>query len=87
MVTGDEPIYYTVAPCGCVKTIIADVPEHARDTAKELGKAVRLGETVHRGVVREVREGRVQLGWCDVCRPPKKKRRPRVQAEQQEMSL
>ena len=38
--------YVGKAPCGCGRLFIVDDPAHKRDTAKEIGKAIRQGLTV-----------------------------------------
>ena len=47
---GDEMTfsYISTKPCGCLMLAIVDNPAHKKDTAKEIAKAVRLGETVQR---------------------------------------
>ena len=47
--------YVARKPCGCVTMAIVDNPAHAKDTAKEISKAIRLGETVDRLPVEAVR--------------------------------
>lgn len=70
MIDLDTPMYYSVAPCGCVKMMIVDTPHRAAMVAKEIADAVKAGETVHRSTVGEARSGAVKLGWCAVCRKP-----------------
>ena len=47
--------YVARKPCGCLAMAVVDNPAHAKDTAKEIAKAIRLGETVDRLPVEEVR--------------------------------
>ncbi len=71
---GKTPTYYTVAPCGCVKTLMVDTPDLARHNAKEIAKAIRCGETLQRCTVADVWSGAVALGWCEVCDPKRAKK-------------
>lgn len=45
----------TVPGCGCMVACTVDVPEHARDTARELASWVRDGLTIERHTVEAVR--------------------------------
>ena len=47
--------YVARKPCGCVSMAIVDNPDHKREVAREVAKAVRLGETVDRLPVEDVR--------------------------------
>ena len=47
--------YVGTAPCGCGSLFIVDDPAHTRDTAKEIGKAIRQGLTVARMPLEEAR--------------------------------
>lgn len=40
--------YIGRADCGCIKLAIVDNPEHAKDTAKEIAKAIRQGYKIER---------------------------------------
>ena len=48
--------YVGRAKCGCIQIAIVDNPEHIRDVAKEVGKAIRLGYHVERVTSSWVRE-------------------------------
>lgn len=47
--------YISRKSCGCLAMAVVDNPEHKRDVAREVGKAVRLGETVERVTSESVR--------------------------------
>jgi len=47
--------YIAKKPCGCLSMAIVDNPDHKRDTAREISKAVRLGETIERVPTETVR--------------------------------
>jgi len=47
--------YVARKPCGCVSMAIVDNPDHKGEVAREVAKAVRLGETVDRLPVEDVR--------------------------------
>lgn len=47
--------YLSRKPCGCLGMAVVDNPEHKRDVAKEIAKAVRLGEIVERVPLEKVR--------------------------------
>ena len=47
--------YIAKKPCGCLSMAIVDNPDHKKDVAKEISKAVRLGETVERVTTETVR--------------------------------
>ena len=74
--TADEnsPLYYTVAQCGCVKLLIADTPERAKDVAREIAAAARRGERVERGIARDVWNGTTAIGRCQACEPTEMRR-------------
>ena len=60
--------YIARRPCGCIVIAIVDEPRHAKDTAKDVAKAIRQGYAVERVTIEVVRAG----PWeCSVCRPPK----------------
>lgn len=40
--------YISQKPCGCLMMAIIDNPKHKKEVAKEVAKAIRLGETVTR---------------------------------------
>lgn len=40
--------YIGQAPCGCIKLAIVDNPEHAKDTAREISKAIKQGYKIRR---------------------------------------
>ncbi len=48
--------YVARAKCGCLKMAAVDNSEHKKDVAKEIAKAIRLGETVDRIPTAQVRE-------------------------------
>lgn len=48
--------YISRLPCGCLGILVIDNPEHRRDVAKEVAKAIRLGEAVERVATESVRE-------------------------------
>ncbi len=59
----EEPLAYIGRKsCGCIVLAIVDVPEHKKDTAKELAKAIRDGLTIERVTVEFVRKN---MFWCD----------------------
>ena len=45
---GKRNSYIARKPCGCITMACVDNPEHKRETAKEVAKAIRLGETIDR---------------------------------------
>ena len=47
--------YISKKPCGCLCMAVLDNPDHKRDVAKEIAKAIRLGETVERVPTETVR--------------------------------
>ena len=47
--------YVSKKSCGCVCMAIIDNPDHKKDVAKEIAKAVRLGETIERMPTETVR--------------------------------
>ena len=47
--------YIAQKTCGCLTTAIVDNPVHKRDTAREIAKAIRLGELVTRVSTEQVR--------------------------------
>ena len=47
--------YIAKKSCGCLSMAIVDTPEHKIDVAKEISKAVRLGETIERVTIDVVR--------------------------------
>ena len=51
----NEMAYISKKACGCLAMAIVDNPDHKREVAKEIGKAVRLGETVERVPAEDVR--------------------------------
>lgn len=53
--------YISRRPCGCLSMAVVDNPEHKRDVAKEVAKAIRLGETVERVTSESVRK---MDWWC-----------------------
>ena len=56
MTTNKEPdAYIAQKACGCLTMAVVDIPEHKRDTAKEIAKAIRLGEVVTRVPTAQVR--------------------------------
>lgn len=40
--------YIARKPCGCLSMAVVDMPQYAKATAREVAKAIRLGETVER---------------------------------------
>jgi hypothetical protein len=69
----DVPAYIARAACGCTKMATVDLPEHAKDNAKEIARCMRVGLTIERVTVGWVRDN-----WhseCEVCRPRKKAER------------
>lgn len=48
--------YISRQPCGCLTVAIVDNPEHRRDVAKEVAKAIRNGEVVERVTSESVRK-------------------------------
>lgn len=80
-----SPCYYTQAPCGCIKSLIANMPEHKKEVAKELADAARRGEAILNCAVIDIWEGRVALGHCDTCEPPKGKKRKPQPVEQMQL--
>lgn len=79
--TADIPAYIAIAPCGCVRMATVDVPKLAKDNAKEIAACLRFGWRIERVTVGYVRSH--GLSSCDVCEPPRKRRR----AVQQEVLL
>lgn len=51
--------YVSRQPCGCLGVAVVDNPEHRRDVAKEVAKAIRCGEIVERVATDSVRT----MGW------------------------
>jgi hypothetical protein len=47
--------YISKKPCGCLAMAIVDNPEHKKDVAREIAKAIRAGETVERVTTESVR--------------------------------
>ena len=47
--------YMSRQPCGCLGMAVVDNPDHKRDVAKEVAKAVRRGETVERVPTEDIR--------------------------------
>jgi len=47
--------YVARKPCGCFAMAVVDNPDHKRDVAKEVAKAIRRGETVTRVPSEDVR--------------------------------
>ncbi len=44
----DQMAYIAKKECGCIVLAVMDVPAHAKDTAREIGKAIRQGYSVER---------------------------------------
>ena len=40
--------YISRKPCGCIAMACVNNPEHKRETAKEVARAIRLGEAIDR---------------------------------------
>lgn len=55
--------------CGHNLLVMVDTPERAREVAKEIAACIRAGLVPERVTVAQARE--IGLQWCDVCRPPK----------------
>lgn len=53
---GTRYSYISIQPCGCLGIAVVDNPEHKRDVAKEVAKAIRLGERVKRVTSDSVRK-------------------------------
>ena len=52
-----EPMsYISRKECGCLTLAIVDEPAHRREVAKEVAKAIRMGETVERVTCEQVRK-------------------------------
>lgn len=49
--------YISRQPCGCLGMAVVDNPEHRRDVAKEVAKAIRCGEIVEGVTSDYVRKG------------------------------
>lgn len=43
-----EFVYAGFAPCGCLVTLIADVPEHKSMVARECAKVIKAGDRLER---------------------------------------
>ena len=54
--TAESMAYISRAPCGCIRMAVVDSPDHKRDVAREIGKAVRAGESVERVTCEYVRQ-------------------------------
>ena len=48
--------YISRLPCGCITMACVDKLEHKRETAKEVARAIRLGETIDRVTSEYVRD-------------------------------
>ena len=56
--------YVGKAPCGCIRFAVVDNPEHLKENAKEIARAMRAGLTINRMVTDDVREAK----WgCPEC--------------------
>ena len=47
--------YISKKPCGCLAMAVVDNPDHKKETAKEIARAIRAGETVERVTTEQVR--------------------------------
>jgi hypothetical protein len=47
--------YIGLGACGCLRMAVVDDPAHTRETARQIAMAVKLGETVERVTVEQVR--------------------------------
>lgn len=64
-VTDSEPMAYIGrADCGCIRMAVVDDPDHKRDVAREIAKAVKHGETVERVTCAYVRETKWTRADC-----------------------
>ena len=54
--TTESETYIGVKPCGCLIMAIVDRPEHQKDVAKEVAKAIREGLKVSRVPTQQVRD-------------------------------
>lgn len=53
--TSTNMSYISKKPCGCLSMAIVDNPDHKKDVAREIAKAIRLGETIERVTLESVR--------------------------------
>lgn len=55
--------------CGCIGLLVVDSADHARDTARELARAVRQGMTIERVETEWVRTPACSLQPCPEGQP------------------
>lgn len=80
--------YVALAPCGCVKLLAADVPEHAKTTAKEVAACIRTGCTVERTSVPQAREiARTRMMSCKQCDPKRARKAKQASVQQEALDL
>ena len=56
MLTNEFECYISRRSCGCIVMAVVNHPAHYADTAKELAKAVKHGETIERVTCQYVRD-------------------------------
>lgn len=83
---GESMTYIGRNQCGCVGLLVVDNPEHARDVAKEIGRAIRQGMSVERVKTGWVRSKECSLAPCPDAQPcvRDQERRRRRKAEGRE---
>ena len=58
--------YIAVKPtCGHMVACIVDIPDHARDTAKEVAAWIKDGLRIERVVSADIRAGKAEFCRCD----------------------
>lgn len=66
-----EPMaYISRASCGCIRMATVDAPDRTQNTAREIARAVRNGETVERVTCDFVRTTAWTAEGCDVHEGP-----------------
>lgn len=68
--------YVAIAPeCGCIRAMCVDMPEYAKDTAKDVGKWIKAGYNVKRVTHEEMRAGLYKECPINPCPNPRNTRK------------
>ena len=74
----DRNTIVALKPCGCWVVAMSDIPEMAKDNAREIGRCMRQGYRIDRCAAEDIRSGKLPMR-CEVC-APKGKTPPGVKA-------
>jgi hypothetical protein len=70
--SGETPCFVALCECGGWKAVMVDVPEMAKDNAKEIGKLMRAGFSIEKRKVYQIRSGE-----SPICKCPRKQDKQR----------